>query len=222
MPREPEELESLNAPPDPAAFTAHEGGKGRVERRVHEEPPGLSITSLMDMMTIMLVYLLVSISSDPFSIKENEIMRLSRSSANFPALYTVPLQVNKKEITVDGKRALPVRCTFNGRPCSDDDYGRAEASFSIDPVNKENGKAESLLVTPLKEALVKKVQVMREQNAGLPEEIRKRYMASQGAATIVADRDMPYRLIAEVVYTVGAAELGDIRFAVAHQGGGFE
>jgi biopolymer transport protein TolR len=181
--------------------------------------PSMNITSAIDLMTVILIYLLMSASSDPFSIKENKLLALPRSASNFPALYTVPLQVNKREITVDGRRALLVRCSLDGRACTEDDYSRDEAMFSIDPIYKENRRAESLLIEPLREALEKKVASMREQNLQMPEEIRKRYMANEGAATIVADRDMPFRLMAEVVYTTAAAQLGDIRFAVIVQGG---
>jgi len=206
----------MATPTDPSELTTRRPSR---VRRAHDEPPGLSMTSLMDMMTIMLVYLLVSISSDPFSIKETTVLRLSRAASAHPAMYTVPLQANKREITVDGRRALTVRCTYNGRSCADDDYGRPEATFSIDPAYKEGGRADSLLLLPLQKALQDAVQAMNAQNAALPDEIRRRYEANRGAATIIADKDLPYRLIAELVYTAGAAGLADIRFAVAYAGG---
>jgi hypothetical protein len=191
----------------------------RRSRRPSDDGGDLNINSMMDIMTILLVFLLVSISSDPLAIKENTFMKMSRSTANFPAMYTVPLQVNKKEILVDGKRALPVACKFNGRPCTEEDYARPGATYSIDPVNKEHGKRESLLIVPLKEALSKAVKTMKDQTAMFSGEQRKKYEAVQGVATIICDRDIPYRMIAEVVYTTAMAELADIRFAVIYSGG---
>lgn len=210
----------LNALPSPEAFAAPAPRRRRRAKRLFaERAPMMNITSAIDLMTVMLIYLLMSTSSDPFSIKETRLLALPRSSSNFPALYTVPMQVTKKEITVDGRRVLTVKCTLDGRPCGDGDYGRDEAVFSIDPVYKEDHRAESLLIEPLQHALEERVTWMREQNLSMPEEVRKRYMANEGAATIVADRDMPFRLIAEVVYTTAKAQLGDIRFAVIRQGG---
>ena len=83
---------------------------------------------------------------------------------NFPAVYTIPLQVNKKEILVDGKKALPVQCQFQGRPCEEEDYERPEATFKIDDMNKEHGKSESLLIVPLKEAITKAVKKLRPKH----------------------------------------------------------
>lgn len=210
-----------------AELTAHEtdelarliANRRRRKRRGGDEGAALNINSMMDIMTILLVFLLVSISSDPLAIKESSFMRLARSSSNFPAVYTVPLEVNKKEIVVDGKRALPMSCKFSGRPCTEEDYERPGASFSIDPVNKEHGKRESLLIVPLREALEKAVKHLKDQNLDLPEEVRKKYAENQGVATVIADRDIPYRVIAEVVYTTAMAELHDIRFAVVYTGG---
>ena len=36
----------------------------------------------------------------------------------------------------------------------------------------------------------------------------------KGAATIVADTDVPFRLISEVIYTSGMSGLNDMRFAL--------
>ncbi len=195
---------------------AYLASKGRKKKRPPEEPGPLTINSMMDIMTILLVFLLVSITSDPLAIKESATLKLSRSAANFPAVYTVPIQVNKKEILVDNKRAVPVACKFQGRPCTEDDLERQGLSLSIDPVNKEHGKRESLLIVPLKETLEKAVKDMKDQNLELPEEVRRKYMANQGVATVICDRSIPYRMIAEIVYTTAMAELHDIRFAVVY------
>ena len=188
----------------------------RGKSRGPEADGTLNINSLMDIMTIMLVFLLVSITSDPLQVKESAIMMLSRSAASFPAAYTIPIQVNKKEILVDGKRAVVVSCKFQGRDCSDEDLERTGLTFMIDPLNKEHNKRESLLIVPLKEKLEKAVKDMKDQNLTLKEEVRKKYEANQGVATILCDRDIPFRMIAEVVYTVAMAELHDIRFAVVY------
>ncbi len=192
----------------------------KAKKKKHAEPDGeLNINSMMDIMTILLVFLLVSITSDPLSIKESSILKLSRSSANFPAVYTIPMQINKKEILVDNKKALVVSCKYQGRPCNEADYDRQGLSLSIDPVNKEHGKRESLLIVPLKEKLSKAVKDLKDQNMSLPPEIAKRYRANQGVATIICDRSIPYRMIAEVVYTTAMAELHDIRFAIVYTEG---
>jgi len=194
--------------------------KRKNKKRRPNDAGGLNINSMMDIMTILLVFLLVSVSSDPLAIKESNILKLARSSMNFPAVYTIPLQINKKEILVDGKKALPVQCRFQGRPCEEEDYERPGATFKIDDMNKEHGKSESLLIVPLKESITKAVKKLKDQNMSMPEDVRKKYEANQGVATIICDRDIPYRLLAEVVYTTAMAELHDVRFAVVYATGG--
>ena len=186
----------------------------RRKKRVLGGDIPLMINSMMDIMTILLVFLLVSVTSDPLQVKENETMKLSRSSANFPAVYSTPLQINKKEIVVDQKRALSVACKLDGRPCTDEDLNKPGAQFYIDPVDKEHGKRESLLIVTLKNELDKSIKRMKEQNLDLPEEVRKKYLANQGVATVLCDKDIPFRMIAEVVYTTAMSELHDIRFAI--------
>ena len=197
----------------------HRAARKSKSKKHGEKPAVLNINSLLDIMTVMLVFLIVSITSDPLQVKESAIMKLSRSSANFPAVYTIPMQVNKKEILVDGKKALPVSCKYQGRPCTDGDIERQGLSLSIDPVNKEHGKRESLLIVPLKEKLSAAVKALKDQNMDLPEEVRRKYLANQGVATIICDRSIPYRMIAEIVYTTAMAELHDIRFAIVYTEG---
>ena len=193
--------------------------KRRKPRR-HDDPGPLTINSLMDIMTILLVFLLVSITSDPLSIKETSILKLSRSAANFPAVYTVPLEVNKNEILVDGKSAVKVTCKYQGRPCGEADLDRPGISLSIDQSHKEHGKRESLLIVPLHENLERAVKDMRDQNMELPEEVRRKYEQNRGVATIICDQSIPYRMVAEVVYTTAMAELHDIRFAIVYTDSG--
>ena len=192
---------------------------GKKKARRPDGATSLNINSMMDIMTIILVFLLVSVTSDPLAIAESAILKLTHSSANFPAVYTIPIQVNKKEIVVDQNKAVPVSCKFNGRPCTEEDYERPGLSFSIDPVHKEHGKRESLLIVPLKEVLEKAVKGLKDQNMDLPEEVRKKYLANPGVATIVCDKSIPYRMIAEIVYTTAMAELHDIRFAIVYTEG---
>jgi len=190
--------------------------KRKKGRRKAEDAAPLNINSMMDIMTILLVFLHVSVTSDPLAVKENDTLKLTRSTSNFPAVYSTPILVNKQEIVVDQKRALPVACKLNGRPCTDDDFAKQGAQFYIDPVNKEHGKRESLLIVPLRDTLKKAVDRMKDQNMDLPEAQRKKFMQNQGVATIICDRDMPFRMIAEIVYTTAMVELHDIRFAIVY------
>jgi len=189
------------------------------KQTAHEDADGsMNINSMMDIMTILLVFLLISVTSDPLAIKENDVLKLSRSYASFPALFSVPIQITKKEITVDQKRAVPVVCKLDGRTCTDADYKNPNVRLSIDPMNKEHGKKDSLLIVPLKNALDKAVKQMKDDIANQSAEVVEKYKHNQGVATIICDQTIPYRMIAEIVYTTGMAELNDMRFAIIYAG----
>jgi len=187
--------------------------------RAHDDADGsMNINSMMDIMTILLVFLLVSVTSDPLAVKENDVLKLSRSYATFPALMSVPIQISKKEITVDQTRAVPVVCKLDGRTCTDADYKNNRIRLSIDPMNKEHGKKDSLLIVPLKNALDKAVKQMKDDLANAPAEMVEKYKHNQAVATIICDQTIPYRMIAEIVYTTGMATLTDMRFAIIYAG----
>ena len=75
--------------------------KKRVQKR--EE---LAITSMMDMMTIILVFLLKSYASTEVTVTPSEDMQLPTSSAAKAPELAVQLMVSKTEILVDGVPVL--------------------------------------------------------------------------------------------------------------------
>ena len=191
----------------------------RRKKRQHVDGDGsMNINSMMDIMTILLVFLLISVTSDPLAVKENDVMKLSRSYASFPAFLSVPVAITKQEISVDQKKAVPVVCKLDGRTCTEQDYTNPNVRLSIDPMNKEHGKKDSLLIVPLKNALDKAVKQMKDDIANQPPEIVEKFKHNQGVATIICDQGIPYLMIAEIVYTTGMAELNDMRFAIIYAG----
>lgn len=107
-----------------------DGGAGEIEGLPSKERPkrkfdtkgGLNINSIMDMMTILLVYLMVSLTSDPLNIKMDDYLVLARSTANFaPQADSIPITITKRHIVVDNEPVVTVHCKFQGRECTDDD-----------------------------------------------------------------------------------------------------
>ena len=82
--------------------------------------------------------------------------------------------------------------------------------FKIDKSYK-GGSDEQFLIEPLQKRLQQLVREQKEENVHIRREFK-------GVATIIADRDIPFRILAEVVHTAGMAELSDIRFAVLKTG----
>ena len=96
--------------------------KARKKGNREADDQALNINSLMDIMTILLVFLLVSITSDPLSVKQDDFLALAKSSANYNPEDSVPITVTKKSIIVDNKSIVKVDCNHKGQICQDEDY----------------------------------------------------------------------------------------------------
>ncbi len=208
----------------------------------------LNVNSLMDIMTILLVFLLLTITSDPLNIQQGKDLRLARMAggcgfehdqatgkavpvcrdAYRPPEDSIPITITKKTIMVDKKAVVPVQCKIGGNVCTEEDIQRKfecdtarfdqrcdasetahlnSMSFYIDKSYKEDGDEEKFLIQPLHKELGARVKEHRELLETLGE-------TWKGAATIIADSDVPFRMIAEVIYTAGMSSLSDMRFAV--------
>ena len=98
--------------------------KSRKKQDYEVEEVSLQITSLMDIMTILLVFLLVSITSDPLNIQQNDDLVLAKSTAQYKPEDSIPITVNKKAILTDQKLVAEVACKIGAQPCRPDDRKR--------------------------------------------------------------------------------------------------
>ncbi len=160
----------------------------RRQKEVKEDITYLNITPMLDMMTILLVFLLKSFSASAENITvENLALPSSVSKLNVkPALQ---LMVTENAILVDQK--LVTRLGPNG---------------SIVDADLPEG-AQGYLIQPLYEAL--------EVKAGYYKQIEE-YGGSKfdGRVAIIADRKTPYQTLFKILYTVGRAEFGLFRLFV--------
>ena len=181
--------------------------KDRKSARVDSMSGSLNINSMLDIMTILLVFLLISITTDPLSIKQDDYLLLATSTSDYNPEDSVPITLTKQKILVDQKPVVKVDCTVGGQVCQTEDYKRAESYYSVDKSFKENGDEQSFLVEPLFKRLDQIVKQQKEEAKELGREFKP-------VATIVCDHQIPFRLIAEVVHSAGMAGLSDLRFAV--------
>lgn len=199
----------------------------RLLRRRGEKEWPFSITSLMDALTILLIFLLVTLTSDPLNVKQDSHLLLARSTAPSSPEDAIPITIKKGFIAVDQKEVVRVDCRVaGGRSCGEEmierrtycDMNPEECSpdevkllksmyFYVDKTYKENGDENSFLIVPLLSALEEKVKQQEEENRELRREFK-------GIVNIICDRDIPFRLVAEVVHTAGQAGLSNMRFAV--------
>ena len=68
----------------------------------------LNITSMMDMMTIILVFLLKSVGSTEVEVRTSDTLRLPYSNNEKPPILSVSVVVQQDQILVDGSEISPV------------------------------------------------------------------------------------------------------------------
>ena len=182
------------APTPEEAKRAKEARAYRRARRKAREAAGeikeLNITAMMDMMTIILVFLLKSYQASTLNLNVGPEMQIPVSTTQLHPQENVSVTISMDEVAVGDHRVLGIR------------NGIVPASA------KEGGKAEAFYVGQVYDAL--KAEVDKQKYIA-------RYNPSQpftGRVNVIADKRVPYRTLMEVLYTAGQAELGEYKFMV--------
>ncbi len=189
----PGKTTSINASMDARWLEKKKSRKEKRRNRNVSGSPKLLINSLMDAFTIILCFLLKSFGADPVQIRESDNLKLPRSSATDPLVDAIVIGVSTQSIQVDDKKIVDLR---NGR---------------VDESLKRDG-GEGLLINPLFTELKEKVGHLRMIAA------RSGQQDFRGMALVVAHRGTNYRLVSEILYTAGQAELEDFKFVAAEGG----
>lgn len=160
----------------------------RKKRRLPEGDATVTINSLMDAMTIILVFLLMNYSVDPLRIDMSDDLKLPASTTEINPQASAAVTITSKGIVVNDKLVVPVK------------------QGTIDKVHKQ-GEETQLQIQPLFEALNE--EATRQKNIA--------QLAGgkfEGVITVIAHNETPYRLLTEVLYTAGQAEFQKFKFAV--------
>lgn len=177
---------------EPVATTSQV--KRIIRRRLakHEEPEemGLNIYPMMDMMTILLVFLIQSFAqSSAANVLQSDELQIPKSVAQTEVQPALSITISASEIVVEGHQALSLR---NGL---------------VDGSQKQGG-SNGFLVTPLLNML----QKHRDRLKLIAQSQKQRPF--RGEVQIIADKRTPYRTLVEVLYTMGQAEFKAMRFVV--------
>ncbi|MBI3179915.1 MAG: biopolymer transporter ExbD [Deltaproteobacteria bacterium] len=179
----------INQLPDPATFVAPPGsGKKKLAGTPRPtEPAGLSITSLMDVLTIILVFLLKSYSTNPVQLKQAKDLKLPFSSSELFPEESAAVTITLSTILVNDAPVLKIE---NGVVPESD---RSSGGYLIDP-----------LFQKLQEEVDHQKRIAKFNPSAEFKEI----------CTIIADRHVPFTLLAQVMYTAGQATFSKFKFAV--------
>jgi biopolymer transport protein ExbD len=173
-------------------------------RRNKKEPEidFLNITAMLDLMTIILVFLLKSMASSSASIPQSSDLTLPVSvMSSEPSEAGVVVVISKTQILV-GENAEPIVLLPSREQL---------AQSGVDAKYKRSGPND-LYIVPLANALA----AAREgaQRHALQQQLEKGVQSQSGTnqptseANIVADASTPYRLLIEVLFTLGQSEYG--------------
>ena len=166
----------------------------RRSRRKARERAGeikeLNIVAMMDMMTILLVFLLKSYQASTLSVNMGADLTVPVSSTELHPQENISITISQNELAVNDKAVVPL------------DKGRIPSKY------KDGQKAEAFYVGPIYDALKKEVDKQKyiaQFNKNAP---------FTGRINVIADRTISYRTLMEVLYTAGQAELGEYKFMV--------
>ncbi|QSQ16225.1 ExbD/TolR family protein [Myxococcus landrumensis] len=164
--------------------------KKRKEREAAGEIKELNITAMMDMMTILLVFLLKSFASSSAAVTASEDVRPPISTTRATPRDTVAVTITPKSILVGEREVLRLK---DGQL----------------PTQALQGR----LVLPLDAQLKKEVEKLKyiaERNPQAP---------FSKELSVIADRKVPYDMLLSVLYTAGQNELENYRFVVLKKEG---
>jgi biopolymer transport protein ExbD len=188
---------TFSAPPrqKPATMATYkrELRKEIKRRAVEPEINFLNITAMLDMMTIILVFLLKSLSASSASIPQSQDLTMPKSIMTTEASQEgLAVLISKSHIVVDDAIVCPVP---------------ADATHGIEGKYKRSGPND-LYIVPLANAL----QSWRERDRQIRTAMGKDPSSSE--AIIIADSGTPYRLLVEVLFTLGQTEFAKFHLMV--------
>ncbi len=167
--------------------------RSKLRRQDEDEEVGLNIYPMMDMMTILLVFLIMQFASGAAEIVQSEELRIPTSTSEVDAAQALSVIISTSEIVVEGKQVLALR---NGK---------------VDQSQKQGG-GTGWLITPLFNNLKQhrdRLKMIASRNAARP---------FRGEVRIIADKRTPFKTLGEVIYSLGQAEFGALRFVVLKAG----
>ena len=163
------------------------------KRALEPENNFLNITAMMDMMTIILVFLLKSMSQSTASIPQSTDLTIPNSVLTTEASQEgLTVLISKSNIVVDEGADCPLP---------------ADASHGVEGRYKKSGPND-LEIVPLENA----AHSWRERDRQM--RIAAGKDPSSSEAIIIADKGTPYRLICEVLFTLGATEFAKFHLMV--------
>jgi biopolymer transport protein ExbD len=163
----------------------------RLRRRELEQEMFLNIYPMLDMMTILLVFLMAQFATEYAEIADSAELQIPMSTSEVNHQAALSVTIARNELLVEGIRIAPLQ------------------GGQIDPGILQGGST-GWKIMPLLESLREHRELQRVID-------QQRGQQFAGEIQIIADKRTPYRTIAAVLYTLGQAEYRAMRFVVLQQ-----
>lgn len=180
-----------NAAPEdegPSFFSAVQAVRKRRRRvakakRASEEVTYLNIVAMMDMMTILLVFLLKNVSFATVQVSVTESLTLPYSTTQVQPVEAVKVYVSAADIMVEEKKIAEIH----------------------------NGVIDTPFISETNRYLIPALKTALDQEAKRQLNLQKLKpgLESQGNLTVLAHKVTPYNIIMQVLYTAGQASVVD-------------
>ncbi|HJL17618.1 MAG TPA: biopolymer transporter ExbD [Sandaracinaceae bacterium LLY-WYZ-13_1] len=165
-----------------------------IRRKLRRIPPfeeqALNIYPLMDVMTILLVFMIMQFAAETSQVMQSAELQIPYSTSEADLESALSVTISRTEISVDGNQVLTLR---NG---------------IVDPSHKQGG-GTGFLITPLHNVMIRQ----RDTQKAL-EQATAGQRPFTGTVQIIADKRTPFRTLSEVIYTLGQAEFSNLHFVV--------
>lgn len=156
----------------------------RLKRRMSS--PELNITALLDMFTMLLIFLLINFSAATYtSMKTSGYLSFPKSSSDKKPVDILTVVADKYNIIVDGKII---------------------AKHSNGVVDEKDTDDTGYEIVPLFEALVQyseRTKFIASKN---------KTVRSEGKIILQMDKDLPFSFLRQIMYTAGQAEYNEFKF----------
>jgi biopolymer transport protein ExbD len=166
-------------------LAAKKAAKKAARRGKKEEQGALNLTSLMDVVSIIVVYLLKNYGSDPVLIMPTAGQKIPMSKADSPIQDGIPVYIAQRSITFQNKKIVQI-----------DENGDIEA-----------GALQNHLIGPLYDAMAEEADKAKQMAAAQGNEW-------SGRVILVGDQNLKFSTLVDVMYTAGRAEFREYAFCV--------
>ncbi len=193
-------MTAASSPRQPRASVANYKAALRTATRRNAAEPDinfLNITAMLDIMTIILVFLLKSLGESSASIPQSDDLTLPITTRNTPPSEEgVVITISKSLLMLDDQQVLTL-------PSRD-----SQVQSGVGARHKRKGPND-LYIAPL--------GGMLQQARKLDQAVRDAKKLDRNApseAIIVADASTPFRTLSEVLFTLGQSEFGQFHLMV--------